>query len=109
MTKRATPRMKRQAVTEFYRELARGEKTKTTIYQDLALKHGVESKTIQRWVSSSDKETETTTARLTERLEHLEEGLGMVASGDYYRDEDTGEIKRPEPIPMISQDGRLLV
>ena len=33
----------------------------------------------------------------------------ILASGDFYIDEDTGEIKQPKPIPQFSQNGRLLV
>lgn len=98
MSKRASPSRKRHIVAEFHRRLKRGRKSKTYIYEDLAGYYGWSSKTIQRWVTRADKETKPMTADLTKRLEHVEEGLGMVASGNYCVDED-----------MISQDGRLLV
>lgn len=101
MTKRTTPRVKKHAVDEFYRELRRGGKTKTRIYEDLALEYGVESKTVRRWVSKSPDIWK-------KQIEHLEEQVKILASGDFYVDEDTGEIKQPEPIPQISKDGRLL-
>ena len=108
MTKRASPSKKRHIVAEFHRRLERDQKSKTYIYQDLAGEAGVSSKTIQRWVSGDDMETKSMTAQQVERLEHLEEQDRILASGDYYIDEETGEIKQPEPIPVFSQDGRLL-
>lgn len=50
MRKRSTPKKRRLALEFFQREVAKGEKTRTLIYQDLAGMFGVESRTIQRWI-----------------------------------------------------------
>ena len=42
-------------------------------------------------------------------IARLAEQDRILAGGDYYVDEDTGEIKQPEPIPVISRDGELLI
>jgi len=42
-------------------------------------------------------------------IARLEEQDRILAGGDSYVDEDTGEVKQPEPIPVISRDGELLI
>jgi hypothetical protein len=55
MRRRPTPKKRRLALELFQRAVAKGEKTKTGIYQDLAETFNVESRTIQRWIYGGRK------------------------------------------------------
>jgi len=55
MRRRPTPKDRRRALELFQGEVAKGEKTRTRIYQDLAGIFNVESRTIQRWIRGGRK------------------------------------------------------
>lgn len=107
MKKKERERLKLVVYEAYMAGQATGQKTEG-ILEEVAQKYHRNARTIQNWIYDVRRQRKALES-LPLVVQHLREQVRIVASGDFYVDEDTGEARQPEPISHLSLDGETLL